>query len=261
MDELPATLAKRLPHYPVPAAVLGRLAIDRAQQRRGLGETLLLDAIRRVVRASTTIAVYAIIVDAKNERARAASIMFSHRGCIRKCDFCAVPILEGKPFQIRPNSRIAHLVHPDHKRVILWDNNVLGESHWRGLFAELKTLKVEVDFNQGLDARLVTKDVAVELNGLNIPTIRFAYDFPGMQKGMQRAITHLRAAGLSSRRHGHIICYVLYNHRDTPEELFERVRDLLAWGIAAYPMRYQPLGGEYALEKDPTFPRIGPTNN
>ncbi len=69
-DELPPALAKRLPHYPVPAAVLGRLAIDREQQGRGLGETLLLDAIRRVVRASTTIAVYAIIVDAKNDRAQ-----------------------------------------------------------------------------------------------------------------------------------------------------------------------------------------------
>jgi ribosomal protein S18 acetylase RimI-like enzyme len=69
-DELPSALAKRLPHYPVPAAVLGRLAIDREQQGRGLGETLLLDAIRRVVRASSAIAVYAIIVDAKNQRAQ-----------------------------------------------------------------------------------------------------------------------------------------------------------------------------------------------
>ena len=70
-DELPPALAKRLPHYPVPAAVLGRLAIDRNHQGRGLSEMLLLDAIRRVVRASATIAVYAIIVDAKNERAQA----------------------------------------------------------------------------------------------------------------------------------------------------------------------------------------------
>lgn len=69
-DELPPALAKRLPHYPVPAAVLGRLAIDHGQQGRGLCETLLLDAIRRFVRASTVIAVYAIVVDAKNERAR-----------------------------------------------------------------------------------------------------------------------------------------------------------------------------------------------
>jgi len=70
-DELPPALAKRLPHHPIPAAVLGRLAIDRSQQGRGLGETLLLDSIRRVVRASTTIAVYAIVVDAKTERAQA----------------------------------------------------------------------------------------------------------------------------------------------------------------------------------------------
>lgn len=65
------TLARRLPHYPVPAAVLGRLAVDRGRQGRGLGEMLLLDAIRRVVRASATFAKYAIIVDAQNERAQA----------------------------------------------------------------------------------------------------------------------------------------------------------------------------------------------
>ena len=70
-SRLPQALAKRLPHYPVPAVVLGRLAVDRTRQGRGLGEALLLDAIRRVVRAGTTIAVYAMIVDAKNDRAQA----------------------------------------------------------------------------------------------------------------------------------------------------------------------------------------------
>jgi ribosomal protein S18 acetylase RimI-like enzyme len=70
-DRLPPALVKRLPHYPVPSAVLGRLAVDRDQQGRGLGELLLLDALRRVVRASQAIAVYAIVVDAKNERAQA----------------------------------------------------------------------------------------------------------------------------------------------------------------------------------------------
>lgn len=68
-DELPPALEKRLPHYPVPAAILGRLAVDRTFQRQGLGETLLLDSIRRVVRASEIIAVYAIVVAAKNDSA------------------------------------------------------------------------------------------------------------------------------------------------------------------------------------------------
>jgi ribosomal protein S18 acetylase RimI-like enzyme len=69
--ELPHELAKRLPHYPVPAVVLGRLAVDRARQGRGIGETLLIDAARRVLRASAAIAVYAILVDAKDDRAQA----------------------------------------------------------------------------------------------------------------------------------------------------------------------------------------------
>ena len=70
-DKLPTEMAKRLPHYPVPAAVTGRLAVDRRSQGRGLGEILLLDAIRRVVRAGDTIGVYAVVVDALNERAGA----------------------------------------------------------------------------------------------------------------------------------------------------------------------------------------------
>ena len=68
-DVLPAEMAQRLPHYPVPAAVIGRLAIDLEHQGRGLGEFLLLDAIRRVVRASDAIGVYAVVVDAKNDHA------------------------------------------------------------------------------------------------------------------------------------------------------------------------------------------------
>jgi hypothetical protein len=181
---------------------------------------------------------------------RAASILFSSRGCVRSCGFCAVPKLEGKPFMARPNTHIKHLVHADHKRVILWDNNILGESHWPEAVAELKELGFEVDFNQGLDARLVTDEVAIALRDLKVPTIRFAYDFVTMKEQIMQAIMRLRTAGLDNRRMRHVSCYVLYNYKDTPEDLFERVRDLLAWGVAAYPMRYQPLSGNYAFEKD-----------
>ena len=184
------------------------------------------------------------------QRDRSASIVFSHRGCIRKCEFCAVPTLEGQPFQIRNSSRIGHLIYPGHKRVILWDNNILGEKHWRDVFSELRELDFEIDFNQGIDARLVTEEAARALVGMPIPTIRFAYDFPAMRKSMSRAITNLRRAGLNNNRLRHISCYVLYNFKDTPEELFERVQDLLAWGVTAYPMRYQPLSGDHAFEKD-----------
>ena len=70
-DDLPAEVAKRLPHYPVPAAVIGRLAVDLRSQGSGLGEVLLLDAIHRIVRAGDTIGVYAVVVDALHDRASA----------------------------------------------------------------------------------------------------------------------------------------------------------------------------------------------
>lgn len=63
--------AKRLPHYPIPAILIGRLAVDLNSRGQGLGESLLMDAFIRVVRVSEVIAVYAIIVDAKNDDALA----------------------------------------------------------------------------------------------------------------------------------------------------------------------------------------------
>jgi ribosomal protein S18 acetylase RimI-like enzyme len=70
-DRLPEAEAKRLPRYPIPAAIIGRLAVDQRYQGRGLGELMLADAIKRVVRASEALAVHALVVDAKNERAKA----------------------------------------------------------------------------------------------------------------------------------------------------------------------------------------------
>jgi GNAT superfamily N-acetyltransferase len=56
-------------HYPIPVALIARLAVDRRQQGAGLGASLLLDALHRVIRASDEIALRAVIVDAIDERA------------------------------------------------------------------------------------------------------------------------------------------------------------------------------------------------
>lgn len=69
-DDLPENEARRLPHYPIPAALLGRLAVDRSCQGQGLGKYLLFDSFHRVLQAAQTLAVYALIVDAKNDEAR-----------------------------------------------------------------------------------------------------------------------------------------------------------------------------------------------
>ena len=72
LASLPAGLAKRLPRYPdVPAALIGRLAVDRRYQGRRLGELLLMDALHRVAVQSDVIGVYAAVVDAIDDRAAA----------------------------------------------------------------------------------------------------------------------------------------------------------------------------------------------
>lgn len=70
VDELPPDLMKRLPRYgQLPVTLLGRLAVDRSAGGQGVGEFLLIDALRRSLEAAQQIAAMAVIVDAKNERA------------------------------------------------------------------------------------------------------------------------------------------------------------------------------------------------
>lgn len=71
-NELPNTLAKKLPRYPqLPVTLLGRLAVDQSTKGRGAGEFLLMDALRRSLEAAVDIAAMAVIVDAKDEAAEA----------------------------------------------------------------------------------------------------------------------------------------------------------------------------------------------
>lgn len=69
-ETLPESVAKRLPRYPVPVALLGRLAVDRSAQGRGLGSLLLIDAFRRIEQAASLVGIHAIEVVAIDEAAR-----------------------------------------------------------------------------------------------------------------------------------------------------------------------------------------------
>ena len=76
-SDLPESLAKKLPRYPVPVALIGRLAVSTGFQGKGVGSILLADACRKVANASTTLAVAGIVVDAKDA---AAATFYRHFG-------------------------------------------------------------------------------------------------------------------------------------------------------------------------------------
>ncbi|WP_312283460.1 GNAT family N-acetyltransferase [Candidatus Igneacidithiobacillus taiwanensis] len=68
--ELPLEMMKQLPRYgQLPVTLLGRLAVDRSVCGQGVGEFLLVDALRRSLESAQQIAAMAVIVDAKDERA------------------------------------------------------------------------------------------------------------------------------------------------------------------------------------------------
>ena len=164
-----------------------------------------------------------------------ASILFSSRGCIRNCPFCSVPEIEPKR---TAKKSIKRLIYPGHKKVVLWDNNILASPYWKDIFEELEELNLSVDFNQGLDARLLDEKVALKLRKLRIPLVRLAYDSDEIRPSLKRAINLLKGIGVDGRN---IVVYCLYNLFDTPEDFLNRIKDLLEWGVVAYPMRYEPL--------------------
>lgn len=67
---LPEAAARRFPRFPLPIARIGRLAVDRTHQGRGLGEFLLMDALHRCVTIAEHVGLVAVLIDAKHERAK-----------------------------------------------------------------------------------------------------------------------------------------------------------------------------------------------
>ena len=66
---LPKKIRRGLPSYPMPVALIGRLAVDRRAQGQHVGEALLADALRRVLSAAGVIGCFGVIVDAKDASA------------------------------------------------------------------------------------------------------------------------------------------------------------------------------------------------
>lgn len=70
VKDLPEADTKRFPRYPVPVIHLARLAVDKASKEQGLGESLLLDALKKALIVSQSAAAFAVEVVAINDGAR-----------------------------------------------------------------------------------------------------------------------------------------------------------------------------------------------
>lgn len=155
------------------------------------------------------------------------SMGFTSRGCIRHCSFCIVPAKEGG---IKPHSPLPEFVHPDHKKVMIMDNNLLAAPNCIDVLDELHDQDLMVNFTQGLDIRLINDELASKLARLRYKTstftssyIHFAFDDLSIEPAVRRGISILDDAGLPP---GHLVFYILVGYNTTFEEDMHRYRVL-----------------------------------
>ena len=68
---VPESIQRRIPAYPIPAILIGKLAVDNPVKGQGLGKALLVNALKRTIRASQEIGIFAVRVDAIDLQAKA----------------------------------------------------------------------------------------------------------------------------------------------------------------------------------------------
>ena len=194
---------------------------------------------------------------------RDAYFAYTSRGCIRKCGFCGVPKLEGGQRDTESLTALVRAVddlYGPKKDLILMDNNVVASARFKEIIAEIRDLgfvrdakirrlqervpvQRRVDFNQGVDARILCKDPMYlrELATICLKPLRIAFDHLGLKDPYEKAIRYAHEFGLTELSN-----YMLYNFHDSPADLFERMRlnvtlnEELGVRIWSFPMRFQP---------------------
>jgi hypothetical protein len=175
------------------------------------------------------------------------SVTHITRGCIRKCAFCMVPKLEPV---FRRRKRWQDDLAPGARKIYFYDNNWLAQSiknirqDVADILEVMDTRGIQsVDFNQALDARILTEEKAEELCKLTFdPGLRFAFDSMEEDGYWQEAVRMCAARGQK-----HFTTYVLYNFTDKPRDLYYRLKEHvriaeeLGLQMAAFPMRYHPI--------------------
>ena len=158
---------------------------------------------------------------------------FTTRGCIRNCYFCVVPKKEGS-FKIYKHPSQFH--DPRHKKIVLMDNNILANKKW---FFEVTDWILQeglrVDFNQGLDIRLLDRDIAERLHELKpISFWRFAFDSLNYETDVKRGIGLLNDAGVNVRNK---TMWYVYLHDDNQfSDALQRCEILRSLDALPYPM-------------------------
>lgn len=204
-------------------------------------------------------------------------LIYATRGCIRKCKFCAVQFLEPE-FEngisiIKQIEKVKNR-YGEKRKLLFLDNNILASEEFPKIIHDIKKSGFEkgaklvryknekkvylnryVDFNQGLDARLITEDNMRLLGEIALNPIRIAFDDIKLKKIYINKVKLAAKYGIRNLSN-----YILFNYKDTPEDFYERLRinveinsefggncsDSYIW---SFPMKYSPILGKFSKNR------------
>jgi len=141
----------------------------------------------------------------------------------------------------------------ERQHLVLLDNNVLANHHLEEILGNIRAegfqrgairngKKRTIDFNQGIDARLLTKKAAKQLASISLSPVRLAFDFDRIESHYRTAVRRLADEGLR-----HFTTYLMFNFNDTPRSLYRRMKVNLSLSrefgveITGFPMRFIPI--------------------
>ena len=157
---------------------------------------------------------------------------FTTRGCIRNCPFCVVPQKEGYIYVV---GDLLDIEDGSGEPITLYDNNILAlPEHFEHICRQSLTFKLTLDFNQGLDHRLLTSDIVKLLKKISHKEYHFAFDHPSYLKSVDKAIDLLQLGGINR-----CIWYVLVGFNTTFQEDLDRLNYLKERKQNAYVQRYR----------------------
>ena len=159
------------------------------------------------------------------------SMGFLTRGCPNKCSWCIVPSKEGN---IHANASFEEFYRKDSRDIVFMDNNVLASEHGLREIERLGKTKLRVDFNQGLDARLIDDGIAKLLSELLwLKPVRLACDTKSQMPSIKKAVEMLRKHNTTPKNY---FCYVLVKDID---DALERVMFLKDLGVDPFCQPYR----------------------
>ncbi|NMA49990.1 MAG: radical SAM protein [Tissierellia bacterium] len=211
-----------------------------------------------------------------------AYIAYATKGCINNCAFCVVPTLEPKYkdyISIKEQVERIKERYGEKRDLLLLDNNVLASNELEQIIQDIIDLgygvgenyfrytkngrnlsrRKYVDFNQGVDARLINDENMKLLSKIAIKPLRIAFDHADDEyvKIYTDAVRLAANNGIKNLSN-----YLLFNFNDTPEDLYKRIEINITLNeefeldektrgakIFSFPMRYSPPKGKNARDR------------